>query len=70
MSAPIMLSDAERRHFATWLQQEAVTAEGIAEQLGKLSMSSALNATICARERNYADAARLIADRLIRTETM
>lgn len=61
-----LLTDQERDRFATWLEQEAATAKGLIEQMGKLGTMAA---PLVAREEAEAAAALLIARKLRATHS-
>ncbi|HVJ72089.1 MAG TPA: hypothetical protein VM531_11390 [Sphingomicrobium sp.] len=63
----LLLTDDERQKFARYLEQSAHSANGIADQLQQLK--SPLMAQLALRERKFAAAALLIADRLRQTES-
>jgi len=63
----LLLNDDERQKFAHYLEQSAHSADGIATQMEILK--SPTLAELARRERVYAAAARLIADRLRKTES-
>ena len=63
----LLLSDSESRRFIFWLESEAPSAEGIAQQMASMG---GVHEMLAKQEREYAAAARLIAARLRRTERM
>jgi len=65
----LLLNDAERRRFSVWLQHEASSSLGIAEQAEKMIPGPA-GRLFSQRERGYAAACVLIARRLDDTESM
>lgn len=60
----IILSEQEMKKFGAWLKQEAATAEGLATQMEKINVPSAL----IQKQRIEAAACRLIAHRFDHTE--
>lgn len=64
-SLPITLSADERERFAVWLEQEAVTAEGLLEQMQAMRLPEA----ILNLHKLEAIASRAIAKKLRATES-
>lgn len=62
----LLLTDSERERFAAWLEREAASSNGIAEQAEKLGPAMA---PLIARERAESAAALLIARKLRATVT-
>ena len=65
----LLLTPEEKARFVQWLELEASTAEGLIAQMEKLP-GMAINALYTQREKQYAIAARLIADRQRRTQSV
>lgn len=60
-----LLTEEERRKFAAWLEREALTSGGLAEQMAKINLPT----MVADVEKRYGAACALIADRLRRTES-
>lgn len=63
-----LLSDTERRRFVEWLLLEATDANSMADQMEK--MGGPAGPILARRERHYAVAATIIAERLSKTESV
>lgn len=63
----LLLTPEEAQRFASWLEREAVTAEGLADQARKLGTGIAT--IVEAKERPYAAACLMIARRIRNTES-
>ena len=64
----VSLSQQERDRFATWLEQDAKTTEGMIEQMKKLSMGAALHEAMTKKMKTEAAAMLIVAARLRSTE--